>query len=154
MKNYCVDFLASHSVRRILQNSDLSIPTLIIPWQRTFATHLRLAHFSENLFTNVTVICSNAEVREKEGFESGCDVLYGLDDHYEVEWVHGVEEGLALKDGFGGEEGLDSRSPGGTGKDREEGLAFKDGFWGKEGLDSRSPGGTGKDSAEVWFKKV
>ena len=22
------------------------------------------------------------------------------------------------------------------------------------GLDSRSPGGTGKDSAEVWFKKV
>ena len=27
-------------------------------------------------------------------------------------------------------------------------------FEGKEGLDSRSPGGTGKDSAEVWFKKV
>ena len=36
----------------------------------------------------------------------------------------------------------------------EVGLAFKDGFWGKEGLDSRSPGGTGKDSTEVWFKKV
>ena len=124
MKNYCVDFLASHSVRRILQNSDLSTPTLIIPWQRTFATHLRLAHFSENLF-NVMVICSNAEVREKEGFESGGDVLYGLDDHFEVEWVHG-----------------------------EEGLASRDGFWGKEGLDSRSPGGTGKDSAEVWFENV
>ena len=62
----------------------------------------------------------------KEGFESRGDVLYGLDDHQEVEWVHGEEEGLA----------------------------FKDGFWGKEGLDSRSPGGTGNDSAEVWFKKV
>ena len=120
-----MDFLASHSVRRILKNSDLSIPTLIIPWKRTFATHLRLAHPSENLF-NVTIIWSNAEVREKEGFESGGDVLYGLDDHYEVEWVHGVEEELALKDGF----------------------------WGEEGLDSRSPGGTGKVSAEVWFEKV
>ena len=97
--------------------------TLIIPWQRTFATHLCLAHFSENLF-NVTVIWSNDEVRQKEGFESGGDILYGLDEHFEVEWVHG-----------------------------EEGLAFKDGFLGKEG-DSRSPGGTGKDSAELWFKKV
>ena len=122
---HCVDLLASHSVRRILENSDLSIPTLIIPWKRTFATHLRLAHFSENLF-NVTVIWSNAEVRQREGFESGGDMLDGLDDHYEVEWVHGEEEGLA----------------------------FKDEFWGKEGPDSRSPGGTGKDSAEVWFKKI
>ena len=112
-------------MRRILKNSDLPIPTSIIPWQQTFATHLRLAHFSENFF-NVTVIWSNAEVRQKEGFESGGDILYGLDDHYEVEWVHGEEEGLA----------------------------FKDGFWGKEGLDSCSPGGTGKDSAEVWFKRV
>ena len=122
---HCTDLLASHPVQRILDQSDLSIPTLIIPWKRTFATHLRLAHFSENLF-NVTVIWSNAEVREKEGFESGGDVLIGLDEHFEVEWVHGEEEGLA----------------------------FKDGFWGKEGLDSRSPGGTGKDSAEVWFNKV
>ena len=122
---HCVDLLASHPVRRILENSDLSIPTLIIPWERTFATHLRLAHFSENLF-NVTVIWSNAEVRQKEGLESDGDVLYGLDEHYEVEWVHGEEEGLA----------------------------FKDGFWGKEGIDSRSPGGTGIDSAEVWFNKV
>ena len=122
---HCVDFLASHSVRRILKNSDLSILTLIIPWKQSFSTHLRLAHFPENLF-NVTVIWSNAEVRQKEGFESGGDVLYGLDEHFQMEWVHGEEEGLA----------------------------FKDGFWGKEGLDSRSPGGTGKDSAEVLFKKV
>ena len=121
----CVDLLASQAVRRILENSDLSIPTLIVPWDRTFATHLRLTHFSENLF-NVSVIWSNADVRQEEGFESGGDVLYGLDNHYELEWVHGEEEGLA----------------------------FKDGFWGKEGLDSRSPGGQGKDSAEVWFEKV
>ena len=121
----CVDLLASQAVRRILENSDLSIPTLIVPWDRTFATHLRLTHFSENLF-NVSVIWSNADVRQEEGFESGGDVLYGLDNHYELEWVHGEEEGLA----------------------------FKDGFWGKEGLDSRSPGGPGKDSAEVWFEKV
>ena len=122
---HCIDLLASHSVQRILQNSDLSIPTLIIQWKRTFATHLRLVHFSENLF-NVSIIWSNAEVRQKEGFESGGDLLCGLDEHFEVEWVHGEEEGLA----------------------------FKDGIWGKEGLDSRSPGGIGKDSAEVWFKKV
>ena len=52
------------------------------------------------------VICSNAEVREKEGFESGCDVLYGLDEHFEMEWVHGEEEGLAFKVGFGERRGL------------------------------------------------
>ena len=120
-----MDLLASHPVQRILENSDLSIPTLIVPWKRTFSTHLHLAHFSENLF-NVTVIWSNTEVCQKEGFESGRDVLIGLDMHFEVEWVH----------------------------EEEEELAFKDGFWGKEGLDSHSLGGTGKDSAEVWFNKV
>ena len=41
----------------------------------------------------------------------------------------------------------------GTWRRRGVGI-FKDGFWGKEGLDSRSPGGTGTDSAEVWFEKV
>jgi len=56
------------------------------------ATHLRLAHFSENLF-NRTIIWSNAEVRQKEGFESGGGVLFGLDDRYEVEWVHGGIQG-------------------------------------------------------------
>ncbi|KIM36480.1 hypothetical protein M413DRAFT_449178 [Hebeloma cylindrosporum] len=126
---HCADVLASHPVQRILAHSDLSIPTLIVPWKRTFATHLRLAHFSENLF-NVTVVWSNAEVREKEGFGRGGDVVIGLDEHFEVEWVRG-EEG-----------------------EGEEGLAFKGGFWGKEGLDSRSPGGIGKGSAEVWFGKV
>ena len=67
--------------------------------------------------------------REREGYLNGEDevkgnVLGGLDDNYEVEWVHGK-----------------------NGKE-EEGLAFKGGVWGMEGLDARSPG---KESAEVWF---
>jgi len=65
-------------------------------------------------------------VREKEGHkrnERGDDMVIGFDENFEVEWVHGDDEGLA----------------------------FKGGFWGKEGPDSRSPGGSGKESAEVWF---
>ena len=95
-------------------------------------THLYLTHFNENLF-NVTVIWSNAEVREKEGYsdrgEVKGDILFGLNNHYEVEWVHSKNE------------------------KGEEGLAFKGGFWGMEGLDARSPGGVGKESAEVWFAR-
>jgi len=128
---HCTNLLSSYPVQRILSVSDLSIPTYIISWKRFFVTHLRLTHFNENLF-NVTVIWSNAEVREKEGYFDGedevkGDVLTGLDEKYEVEWVHGK-----------------------NGKE-EEGLAFKGGFWGMEGLDARSPGGVGKESAEVWF---
>ncbi|KAF9555829.1 beta-lactamase/transpeptidase-like protein [Agrocybe pediades] len=125
---HCDSLLESKAVQRILGASDLSIPTYIIPFKRSFATHLRLSHFSGNLF-NVTVLWSNAEVREREGHkrnERGDDMLIGFDESFEVEWVHGDDEGLA----------------------------FKGGFWGKEGPDSRSPGGTGKDSAEVWFGKV
>ncbi|TFK32568.1 beta-lactamase/transpeptidase-like protein [Crucibulum laeve] len=124
--DHCSSVLNSHSVQRILGATNLSIPTFIIPWKRAFATHLRLRHFSGNLF-NVTVIWTNAEVRAKEGLSlSGKDKgdsIIGLDEHFEVEWVHGEDEGLA----------------------------FKGGFWGKEGPDSREPGGEGKESAEAWF---
>ena len=101
-----MDFLASHSVRRILKNSDLSIPTSIIPWQQTFATHLRLAHFSEN-FYNVTVIWSNAEVRQKEGFESGGDVLY-MDWTTTTKWNRYMErkKGWHSRMDFGERKGL------------------------------------------------
>ncbi|PPQ91367.1 hypothetical protein CVT25_004134 [Psilocybe cyanescens] len=125
--SHCDELLDSSAVQRILNGSNLTTPTYIIPWKRTFATHLRLAHFSENLF-NVTVLWSNADVRAQEGLgthESGGDLLIGFDERFEVEWVHGEEEGLA----------------------------FKGGFWGKEGLDSQSPAGIGKESAEVWFAK-
>lgn len=127
----CANLLSSHSVQRILAATDLSTPTYIIYWKRFFVTHLRLAHFNENLF-NVTAIWSNAEVREEEGYSDGKgeangDLLIGLDHHFEVEWVHG-------RNG------------------QEQGLAFKGRFWGS-GLDVRSPDGVGKESAEVWFAK-
>ncbi|KAF8177235.1 beta-lactamase/transpeptidase-like protein [Pholiota molesta] len=122
----CSEMLESWAAQRIITTLDFSIPTFIIPWKRTFATHIRLAHFSGNLF-NATVLWSNAEVRAREGYSAGSDLLIGFDEHFEVEWVNG--EG------------------------KEEGLVFKGGFWGNEGPDSRSPAGEGKDSAEVWFTK-
>ena len=79
---HCANFLSSYPVQRILSVSDLSIPTYIISWKRFFVTHLRLTHFNENLF-NVTVIWSNAEVREKAGYFNGGDILTGLDDRFE-----------------------------------------------------------------------
>ncbi|KAF9057542.1 beta-lactamase/transpeptidase-like protein [Panaeolus papilionaceus] len=127
---HCQRLLSSSPVERILSVTDLSVPTYIIPWTRMFASHLRLSHFSGNIF-NVTVLWSNSEVREKEGYHTHDDgqnlgdFLIGFDDTYEVEWVHG----------------------------KEEGLAFKNNFWGREGKDSQAPGGTGKDSAEVWFAR-
>ncbi|KJA24150.1 hypothetical protein HYPSUDRAFT_65659 [Hypholoma sublateritium FD-334 SS-4] len=127
---HCDSLLQSRPVQRILSVSDLSIPTYIIPWKRTFATHVVLAHFSGNLF-NATVLWTNSEVREREGYGPGDDLVIGFNEHFEVEWVNG---------------GDDEDAP-----EKEEGLAFKGGFWGKEGLDSQSPGGEGKDSAEVWF---
>jgi len=96
-------------------------------WKRGSSTHLRLSHFSQNIF-NVSVIISNAEDRELEGFGekgAGGDVIFGLDQNFEVEWVTGEEEGLA----------------------------FRGGFWGK-GKNANSPVGQGKESAEVWFAKV
>lgn len=122
----CAEILESWTAQRIITTLDFSVPTFIIPWKRTFATHIRLAHFFGNLF-NASILWSNAEVRAREGYSAGGDLLIGLDEHFEVEWVNG--EG------------------------KEEGLAFKGGFWGKEGPDSRSPAGEGKDSAEVWFNK-
>ncbi|KAJ3573150.1 hypothetical protein NP233_g2618 [Leucocoprinus birnbaumii] len=153
-RDECTSLLDSLSVRRILHETDLTIPTLIIPWKRSFVSHLRLQHFDANLF-NVTVIWSNVEIRQKEGYgtrpsdfmnsgiaiqtdqtqatlctpsdadEDDGDMLINLDEHFEIEWV----------------------------VDEEEGLAFKGGFWGMEGTDAKEPGGTGKESAEVWFAR-
>ena len=71
------------------------------------------------------MIFSNAEAREAEGFPSGGDVVSGLDQNFEVEWVTGTEEGLA----------------------------FRGNFWGK-GRNANALVGRGKQSAEVWFAKV
>ena len=126
---HCDRLLQSHPVKRALSVTDLSIPTYVIPWKRTLATHIILAHFSDYLF-NATVLWTNSEVRTREGYGANGDLVIGFNEHFEVEWVKGRDEGDV---------------------EREEGMAFKGGFWGKEGHDSQSPAGEGKDSAEVWF---
>ncbi|PPQ81653.1 hypothetical protein CVT24_002831 [Panaeolus cyanescens] len=122
---HCQALLSSYPIQRILSVTDLSIPTYIIPWTRTFASYLRLTHYSGNLF-NVSVLWSNYEVREKEGYHTHQgshrrtsshdlgDFLVGFDEAHEVEWVHGDEEGLAFKDNFWGKEGKDSQAPDGS----------------------------------------
>jgi hypothetical protein len=127
----CTEVINTAVVQRILSASaDAdSIPTFIVPFKRTFATHLRFAHFAGNVF-NASLIWSNGEVRAAEGYPAGGDVVVGLDERYEVEWVDGGAEA-------GG----------------EEGWAFKGNFWGKEG-DVRALEGEGKDAAEVWFRRI
>lgn len=140
---HCASILRTYEVQRILAAPSSRVytadpaPTYIIPFKRYLSTHLRLTHFNENTF-NVTMLWSNADARRAEGYANSDgtddgDIILGWDYRYEVEWV------------------VPSSS---DGTDDDEGLAFKGGIWGKEGLDSRTPGGTGKDSAEVWFAKA
>jgi hypothetical protein len=127
----CTEFINTPVVQRILgastsaEEDSTSIPTFIAPFKRGLATHLRFAHFAGNVF-NASLIWSNGEVRAAEGYPKGGDVVVGLDERYEVEWVSG---------------GAD------------EGWAFKGNFWGKEG-DVRALEGEGKDAAEVWFARI
>ncbi|KAF5346703.1 hypothetical protein D9756_010347 [Leucocoprinus leucothites] len=58
--------------------------------------------------------------------EDDGDMLMGLDEHFEVEWVIGEEEGLA----------------------------FEGGSWGMEGPDAKARDGVLKESAEVWFVRT
>ncbi|KAJ6575598.1 beta-lactamase/transpeptidase-like protein [Mycena vulgaris] len=120
----CTQIITTPVVQRILGASALDIPTFIVPFTRTFSTHVRLAHFSGNTF-NASLIWSNGAARAKEGYPADGDVVVGFDERYEVEWVSGEEEGWA----------------------------FKGDFWGKEG-DVRPLEGEGKDAAEVWFGRV
>lgn len=130
----CPQILDSLPVRRILEISDLSIPTYIISNAgEVTIMYIRLAHFSGNIY-NATAIVANAEVRLKEGLasvdEEGRwtdvdDVVIPSGD-FLVEWVK--TEG-------------------------EEGLAFKGNAWGK-GVGVAEPTGTGKQAAEIWFSKI
>ncbi|KAJ6587916.1 beta-lactamase/transpeptidase-like protein [Mycena capillaripes] len=125
----CTEMINTPVVQRILGGSAAnSIPTFIVPFKRTFSTHMRFAHFAGNTF-NASLIWSNAEVRKKEGYREGGDVVVGLDERYEVEWVGNGDAG------------------------EEEGWAFKGNFWGKEG-EVRELEGEGKDAAEVWFGRI
>ncbi|KAJ7877883.1 beta-lactamase/transpeptidase-like protein [Mycena leptocephala] len=107
----CTEVINTPVVQRILSASaDAdSIPTFIVPFKRTFSTHLRFAHFAGNVF-NASLIWSNGEARATEGYPAGGDVVVGLDERYEVEWVGG-----------------------GTEASGEEGWAFKGNFWREEG---------------------
>ncbi|PFH51759.1 hypothetical protein AMATHDRAFT_2852 [Amanita thiersii Skay4041] len=120
----CANLLNSSNAKLITAASDPNIPTFIIPFSSFTTTHFRLTHFDKNIF-NVSMLWTNKEVREEEGYGSEGSVLTGLDAGYEVEWVNPGQEG--------------------------EGLAFKGGIWGM-GEGGRSPEGTGEASAEVWFK--
>ncbi|KAJ7681368.1 beta-lactamase/transpeptidase-like protein [Mycena rosella] len=125
----CTATLAHPVARAILAaSSPNDVPTLIAPFKRTFATHLRLAHFAGNVF-NASVVWSNADVRRAEGHKEAGDVLVGLDNRFVVEWVPS-----------GGENGAD-------------GWAFGSDFWGKDG-EVRALEGTGETGAEVWFGRV
>jgi len=130
LSQICETLLETPVVKTILSlsGSDPPPPTFISSYKRFLATHIRLEHFSGNTF-NASLIWTNAEVREAEGYGSrgdGADVVVGLDERVEVEWVDGEEQGWA----------------------------FKGNFWGKEGELAKTPSGTGKESAEVWFGRV
>ncbi|KAJ6511836.1 beta-lactamase/transpeptidase-like protein [Mycena vulgaris] len=122
----CAATLGHPVARAILAASEPGVPTLIAPFKRTFATHMRLAHFAGNKF-NASVVWSNADVRRAEGHAAGSDVLVGLDNRFEVEWVPGGAEG--------------------------DGWAFKGDFWGKDG-EVRPLEGAGAAGAEVWFGRT
>ncbi|PFH48758.1 hypothetical protein AMATHDRAFT_64704 [Amanita thiersii Skay4041] len=122
--SFCANILDSSNVKSIIAASDPNIPTFIATFGQGFTTSIRLTHFDKNIF-NISMLWTNKETREEEGYGSEGSVLIGLDDSYELEWVNPGQEG--------------------------EGLALRGGIWGMGG-DARSPEGTGEASAEVWFK--
>ncbi|KAJ7461119.1 beta-lactamase/transpeptidase-like protein [Mycena latifolia] len=123
----CTALINTPVVQRILGASAPDVPTFIVPFKRTFSTHLRLAHFIGTTF-NVSLIWSNADARAAEGFPADGDVIVGFDERYVSEWVAGDAPG-------------------------EDGWAFTGNFWGKQG-EVRPLEGVGKDAAEVWFGRV
>ncbi|KAF9441628.1 beta-lactamase/transpeptidase-like protein [Macrolepiota fuliginosa MF-IS2] len=115
---HCEALLTSPTAQYIFSQTNLSIPTLLIPFKRTFATHLRLQHFTRNIF-NISVLWGNAELRRAEGYSYSGDLhmyagkaekqhilpsplfpagnggdegnmLIGLDENFEVERVERV----------------------------------------------------------------
>ncbi|KAF5376299.1 hypothetical protein D9615_008485 [Tricholomella constricta] len=137
----CDAFLQHPTTQLLLAKTPVrEVQTLVVPFRRTFATHLRLTHWSGPWF-NLSVVWGNQDQQDGEWsryqpFEGaanensdGQGVLIGLDERFEVEWV-------ADRDG------------------QEEGLAFRGGIWGLEGLDAKAPEGVGKQGAEIWFPRV
>lgn len=145
----CSQLLSSPSTLHILSSDSYPSATkppetFISSFDRVFATHMKLVHFSGNLF-NMSVVWANDEVRRELGLsqqDTGRDqkadsgaILINLDETFPLEWVH-------AKEGVDGDEAS------------EEGLAITGGFWGMEGPDASEPKGEGREGAEVWFGVV
>lgn len=127
----CSTVLDLLAVKQILEITDTFIPTFISQFKSSFTTHIRLSHFSGNIF-NATAIWTNSQVRMEEGHGSrdgdarkdDGDIVWPFVD-FLVEWV----------------------------TEKEEGLAFEGGIWGM-GEGASEPLGTGKEAAEVWFPRT
>ncbi|PFH48918.1 hypothetical protein AMATHDRAFT_49150 [Amanita thiersii Skay4041] len=124
--SYCSTVLDSPAVKVILANSEPDVPTFITPFKHDITTYMRLTHFDRNIF-NATVLWTNIDDRQAEGYGSEGGVLLGLDFNFKAEWVNQGKTG--------------------------EGIAFSGGFWGM-GAGGRTPEGEGEASAEVWFALV
>ncbi|KAF9445116.1 hypothetical protein P691DRAFT_777810 [Macrolepiota fuliginosa MF-IS2] len=129
----CPRLISSLPVQRILDISDPAIPTLIIPFKSAFTTHIRLTHFSGDVF-NATAIWTNADTRLKEGLGS-------VDEN--GQWTDDGDVVIPIQD-FVAEW---------FAQGEEEGLAFKGNFWGM-GVGARAPLGSGKETAEAWFSRT
>ncbi|KAJ7236023.1 beta-lactamase/transpeptidase-like protein, partial [Mycena rebaudengoi] len=81
----CTRVIKGRVVQRILGASDATVPTFVVPFRRSFSTHLRLAHFAGNIF-NASLVWTNGDVRAEEGLGTDGDVVIGLDDRYVAEW--------------------------------------------------------------------
>ncbi|KAJ7061146.1 beta-lactamase/transpeptidase-like protein, partial [Mycena amicta] len=62
----CEEVLKSPVVRHILAASEqVTVPTLIVPFKRTFSSYIRLAHFDGNLF-NASVIWTTTAAHDQD----------------------------------------------------------------------------------------
>ncbi|KAJ7061143.1 beta-lactamase/transpeptidase-like protein [Mycena amicta] len=133
----CEEVLNSPVVRRILAASEsdsdseqVTVPTLIVPFKRTFSSYIRLAHFDGNLF-NASVIwtipsAAAHDQDDKEEGEGEEEVIVGLDRRYLAEWVPGVGRVLVGDDAREMEMEKEKEK-------EKDGWAFRGDFWGKEG---------------------
>ncbi|KAF5346761.1 hypothetical protein D9756_010354 [Leucocoprinus leucothites] len=125
-----------------LNETNLTIPTLIVPVKGSFVTHLQLQHFDANLL-NLTIIWSIAEVQRKEGLATpppsplimdSCIAIRPRDKgQTPLHTDHGRDEAdrdilIGLDEYFEVERAV---------REEDEGLVFKRGFWGMEGSDAR-----------------
>ncbi|KAG6895643.1 hypothetical protein C0992_000242 [Termitomyces sp. T32_za158] len=94
----CAAFLQHPTTQLLLSKTPFtSVPTIVIPFRRTFATHLRLTHWSGPWF-NLTVAWGNHG--EHESKDDKNRILIGLDEQFEVEWVTDAEKEVNLRFDF------------------------------------------------------